>query len=76
MTAICLQPSVVSLVVWKEQCVCQPTSGGGCLQFADASDVFLQALEGIVEPEQKPRIIGETFVQVFQDQAERLGIGA
>ncbi len=32
--------------------------GGDCLQFADASDVFLQALEGIVEPEQKPRIIG------------------
>ncbi|MHB1191819.1 MAG: glutamine-hydrolyzing GMP synthase [Longimicrobiales bacterium] len=44
------------------------------LHFRDASDAFLRALEGVVEPEAKRRRIGDTFIQVFQDEAERLGI--
>ena len=46
----------------------------GHLHFRDASDAFLGALEGVVEPEAKRRRIGDTFIQVFQEEAERLGI--
>ncbi len=44
------------------------------LHFVDASDVFLSALAGVVEPEQKRRIIGQTFVDVFEREARALGI--
>jgi len=44
------------------------------LHFVDASDDFLGALAGVVEPEQKRRIIGTTFVEVFEREARRLGI--
>jgi GMP synthase (glutamine-hydrolysing) len=47
---------------------------GEHLHFVDASDDFLRALEGAVEPEQKRQIIGDTFVQVFEREARRLGI--
>jgi GMP synthase (glutamine-hydrolysing) len=44
------------------------------LNFVDASDTFLNALAGETDPERKRRIIGDTFIQVFQDEAERLGL--
>jgi GMP synthase (glutamine-hydrolysing) len=44
------------------------------LHFIDASEAFLVALEGAVEPEQKRRIIGNTFIEVFEREARRLGI--
>lgn len=44
------------------------------LHFADASERFLKALEGAVEPERKRRIIGDTFLDVFQDEASRLDL--
>ena len=40
---------------------------------ADASDRFLQALEGVTEPERKRKIIGETFVRVFEEEARKIG---
>jgi GMP synthase (glutamine-hydrolysing) len=43
------------------------------LSFVDASDLFLERLDGIVEPERKRRIIGDTFIEVFEREAERLG---
>ncbi len=39
----------------------------------DASERFLGKLEGIFDPEQKRRIIGEEFIRVFEDEARRLG---
>lgn len=45
------------------------------LHFRDASDQFLQALEGVTEPESKRRIIGDTFVEVFRQEAARLDFG-
>ena len=39
----------------------------------DARDRFLTRLAGIVDPEQKRRVIGETFVRVFEAEAERHG---
>lgn len=47
---------------------------GNNLHFADASDEFLKALEGVVEPERKRRIIGDTFIRVFERMARELGI--
>lgn len=43
------------------------------LTFVDATDTFLDALDGIVEPERKRRIIGDTFIEVFEREARRLG---
>ena len=47
---------------------------GTNLHFVDASDRFLSALSGIVDPEAKRRIIGDTFIEVFEDQSETIGI--
>lgn len=44
------------------------------LHFVDASADFLGALAGIVEPEKKRRAIGDTFIKVFEREAERLGL--
>jgi GMP synthase (glutamine-hydrolysing) len=38
----------------------------------DASGEFLAALAGVTDPEQKRRIIGKLFVDVFQREAEKL----
>lgn len=43
------------------------------LDYADAEDRFLSALEGIVDPEQKRKIIGSVFIDVFEAEAKRLG---
>jgi GMP synthase (glutamine-hydrolysing) len=43
------------------------------LVFADASDRFLGRLAGVVEPEQKRKIIGATFIDVFEEEAAKLG---
>ncbi|HSG81231.1 MAG TPA: glutamine-hydrolyzing GMP synthase [Gemmatimonadota bacterium] len=47
---------------------------GSHVHFVDASDRFLSALEGMVEPEAKRRAIGDAFIAVFQDEASRLGL--
>ena len=39
----------------------------------DASNRFLSALAGIVDPEEKRRIIGHVFVEVFEQAAGELG---
>jgi GMP synthase (glutamine-hydrolysing) len=47
---------------------------GDNLHFVDASADFLRALEGRIEPEEKRRAIGQTFVDVFEREARNLGI--
>jgi GMP synthase (glutamine-hydrolysing) len=37
----------------------------------DASDHFLRELKGVADPEQKRKIIGRVFVEVFQREAEK-----
>jgi len=44
------------------------------LHFVDASEAFLAALDSLVEPETKRRAIGNTFVEVFEREARKLGI--
>ena len=39
----------------------------------EASGEFLSALQGVTEPEQKRRIVGEKFIRVFEEQAKQLG---
>ncbi len=41
----------------------------------DASDLFLKELAGVSEPEQKRKIIGRLFVDVFKQEAEKLKQG-
>ncbi len=43
------------------------------LVHADATENFLGALKGVVDPEQKRRRIGEEFIRVFDEEAARLG---
>jgi GMP synthase (glutamine-hydrolysing) len=42
----------------------------------DAGREFLSALEGVIDPEQKRRCIGETFIRVFDRVAKEAGTGA
>lgn len=42
------------------------------LHFVDSSDRFIAALDGVIEPERKRRVIGDTFIQVFEEEARRL----
>ncbi len=44
------------------------------LHFVDATSDFLDALAGVTDPEKKRSIIGQTFVDVFQREAIKLGI--
>ncbi|MCW8306567.1 glutamine-hydrolyzing GMP synthase [Acidiphilium sp. PA] len=39
----------------------------------DASDLFFAALEGVSDPEQKRKIIGGLFIDVFEQEAVKLG---
>jgi GMP synthase (glutamine-hydrolysing) len=39
----------------------------------DASQRFLSALSGVVDPEQKRKIIGATFIDVFEAEANKIG---
>ncbi len=43
------------------------------LVFTDASVLFLERLQGITDPEQKRKIIGATFIDVFEREATALG---
>ncbi len=38
-----------------------------------AEDIFLGALKGITDPETKRKIIGETFIRLFEKEAEKIG---
>ena len=42
------------------------------LTVVDASERFLSLLESIEDPEQKRKIIGNTFIHVFQDEAAKI----
>ncbi|MCX6306044.1 MAG: glutamine-hydrolyzing GMP synthase [Bacteroidetes bacterium] len=38
----------------------------------DARDLFVDALKGVVDPEQKRKIIGKTFIDVFDAEAHKI----
>jgi GMP synthase (glutamine-hydrolysing) len=41
------------------------------VHYVDASDAFLRALQGVTDPETKRKRIGETFIRVFEKEAEK-----
>ncbi len=43
------------------------------LDYADAEDRFLTALHRVSDPERKRKIIGNVFIEVFEEEARRLG---
>lgn len=43
------------------------------LQYEDASNLFLSRLKGVTDPERKRKIIGRTFIEVFQAATKRAG---
>ncbi|HDS59071.1 MAG TPA: glutamine-hydrolyzing GMP synthase subunit GuaA [Thermoplasmatales archaeon] len=43
------------------------------LRYVDASQEFYQALAGVVDPEEKRKIIGEKFIRVFEREAVEEG---
>lgn len=42
------------------------------LHVVDATDIFLERLKGVIDPEQKRKIIGATFIDVFTEKAAEL----
>jgi GMP synthase (glutamine-hydrolysing) len=45
------------------------------LRTVDASERFLELLAGVSDPEQKRKIIGRTFIEVFEQAAKSVGDG-
>jgi GMP synthase (glutamine-hydrolysing) len=39
----------------------------------DAEDRFLEALKGVTDPEEKRKVVGATFIRVFEDEARKIG---
>jgi GMP synthase (glutamine-hydrolysing) len=42
------------------------------LTVVDASELFLSRLDGVEDPEQKRKIIGNTFINVFEAEAAKI----
>jgi len=42
------------------------------LTVVDASERFLSQLEGVIDPEEKRKIIGRMFIQVFEKEAQKI----
>ncbi len=43
------------------------------VEYVDASERFIARLQGISDPEQKRKTIGDEFIQVFETESRRLG---
>ncbi|NOY88632.1 MAG: glutamine-hydrolyzing GMP synthase [FCB group bacterium] len=43
------------------------------LRAVDASRMFLKRLKGITDPEQKRKIIGKSFIDVFEEETQKIG---
>jgi GMP synthase (glutamine-hydrolysing) len=43
------------------------------LDCVDASDLFVDRLAGVIDPERKRKIIGQTFIEVFESRSRELG---
>src|SRR5258707_4385596 len=46
------------------------------LTVVDASNLFLSRLEGVEDPEKKRKIIGNTFINVFEAEATKIEAAA
>jgi len=41
--------------------------------YVDASDRFLHRLEGVTDPETKRKVIGNEFIEIFEEEANKIG---
>jgi GMP synthase (glutamine-hydrolysing) len=41
--------------------------------YVDATERFLARLKGVIDPEVKRRVVGQEFIQVFEEEAAKLG---
>jgi GMP synthase (glutamine-hydrolysing) len=41
--------------------------------YVDASERFLKRLKGVTDPELKRKVIGEEFIKVFEEEAQKIG---
>jgi GMP synthase (glutamine-hydrolysing) len=55
----------------REQVEAMFASRGVPLITVDASEQFLSKLQGVTDPETKRKIIGETFIRVFDEEAKK-----
>ena len=39
----------------------------------DASERFMKKLQGVIDPEEKRKVIGEEFIHVFEEEANKIG---
>ena len=42
------------------------------LDYVDATDAFLSRLKGVVDPEEKRKIIGNLFIEIFEQEANKI----
>ncbi|GMU85968.1 MAG: GMP synthase [glutamine-hydrolyzing] [Ignavibacteriales bacterium] len=43
------------------------------VSFVNAADIFLGRLAGVTDPEKKRKIIGNAFIEIFEDEAKKAG---
>ncbi|NIM20832.1 MAG: GMP synthase (glutamine-hydrolyzing), partial [Candidatus Latescibacteria bacterium] len=43
------------------------------LRYVDSTETFLGRLASVFDPEEKRRTIGNTFIEVFEQEAKKLG---
>jgi GMP synthase (glutamine-hydrolysing) len=46
---------------------------GMAIRYVDATDRFLARLKGVVDPETKRKAIGDEFIKVFEEEANKIG---
>jgi GMP synthase (glutamine-hydrolysing) len=63
----CLRKNESSIVIKRLR-----DSMGINLQCINAEDRFLKELDGVNEPEKKRKIIGRIFIEIFQEEAEKI----
>ena len=55
---------------------CRSSSAGNLglnLRVVDAGELFLEKLSGVMDPEQKRKIIGNEFIYLFEREAQKIG---
>ncbi len=43
------------------------------MKYVDASEIFIERLKRVIDPEEKRKIIGRTFIEVFEKEAKSFG---
>ena len=55
-----------------EEVLEQYTGMGLNVKGVDSSKLFIESLEGVIDPEKKRKIIGNTFVKVFEEESKKI----